>query len=50
MLPSLYFPFVNMSGDPAKEYFSDGISEELLNDLAKVQALRVAATYVILFL
>src|SRR5690348_9331755 len=25
-------PFLNMSGDPAKEYFSDGFSEELLND------------------
>ena len=36
-------PFVNMSGDSAKEYFSDGISEELLNDLANVPALRVAA-------
>jgi TolB-like protein/cytochrome c-type biogenesis protein CcmH/NrfG len=36
-------PFVNMSGDPAKEYFSDGISEELLNDLAKTPKLRVAA-------
>jgi adenylate cyclase len=36
-------PFVNMSGDPAKEYFSDGISEELLNDLANIPALLVAA-------
>ncbi|MBI3678017.1 MAG: hypothetical protein HY243_15520 [Proteobacteria bacterium] len=36
-------PFVNMSGDPNKEYFSDGISEELLNDLANTPALRVAA-------
>lgn len=36
-------PFVNMSGDPAKEYFSDGISEELLNDLANNPALKVAA-------
>ena len=36
-------PFVNMSGDSAKEYFSDGISEELLNDLANVPTLRVAA-------
>ena len=36
-------PFVNMSGDPAKDYFSDGISEELLNDLANAPSLRVAA-------
>jgi len=36
-------PFVNMSGDPNKEYFSDGISEELLNDLANIPALRVAS-------
>ncbi len=36
-------PFVNMSGDPAKEYFSDGISEELLNDLANIPELVVAA-------
>jgi TolB-like protein len=36
-------PFANMSGDPAKDYFSDGISEELLNDLANIPALRVAA-------
>ncbi|MDH5304997.1 MAG: hypothetical protein OEW64_12980 [Gammaproteobacteria bacterium] len=36
-------PFVNMSGDAAQEYFSDGISEELLNALAKLKGLRVAA-------
>ncbi len=35
-------PFVNMSGDEANEYFSDGISEELLNALAKVPELKVA--------
>jgi TolB-like protein/Flp pilus assembly protein TadD len=34
-------PFVNMSGDPDQEYFSDGISEELLNLLAKIRELRV---------
>ena len=34
-------PFVNMSGDPDNEYFSDGISEELLNLLAKIPELRV---------
>lgn len=34
-------PFVNMSDDPGNEYFSDGISEELLNLLAKVPELKV---------
>ncbi len=36
-------PFVNMSEDKANEYFSDGISEELLNLLAKIPSLHVAA-------
>jgi len=36
-------PFVNMSGNPENEYFSDGLAEELLNVLAKVRALKVAA-------
>lgn len=36
-------PFVNMSKDPDQDYFSDGISEELLNALAKIRDLRVAA-------
>ena len=36
-------PFVNMSGDPENEYFSDGLSEELLNVLAKMELLKVAA-------
>ena len=35
-------PFVNMSSDPEQEYFSDGISEEILNALAKVKELKVA--------
>src|SRR4026209_653619 len=34
-------PFVNMSSDPGNEYFSDGLSEELLNLLAKLPELRV---------
>ena len=34
-------PFVNMSSDEEQEYFSDGISEELLNLLAKIPELRV---------
>ncbi len=36
-------PFVNMSSDPEQEFFSDGISEELLNMLAQFPGLRVAA-------
>jgi TolB-like protein/class 3 adenylate cyclase/Flp pilus assembly protein TadD len=36
-------PFVNMSDDASNEYFSDGISEELLNLLAKIPELRVIA-------
>ena len=36
-------PFVNMSSDPEQEFFSDGISEELLNVLAQLPGLRVAA-------
>lgn len=36
-------PFTNMSGDPANEYFSDGLAEELLNVLAQISGLRVAA-------
>ena len=36
-------PFVNMSSDPEQEFFSDGISEELLNMLAQLPGLHVAA-------
>ena len=36
-------PFVNMSADRENEYFSDGIAEEIINALTKVQALRVAS-------
>ena len=36
-------PFVNMSSDPEQEYFSDGLSEELLNRLAQNSRLQVAA-------
>ncbi|MGD8385107.1 MAG: tetratricopeptide repeat protein [Lysobacterales bacterium] len=35
-------PFVNMSGDTKQEFFSDGMTEEILNVLAKNHALRVA--------
>lgn len=36
-------PFTNLSGDPAKDYFSDGMSEELLNLLVRVPGLKVAS-------
>lgn len=36
-------PFVNLSGDASNEYFGDGLAEELLNVLAKLPELRVAA-------
>jgi adenylate cyclase len=36
-------PFVNMSDDASNEYFSDGLSEELLNLLAKIPELKVAS-------
>jgi TolB-like protein/Flp pilus assembly protein TadD len=35
-------PFVNLSDDPDNEYFSDGISEEILNSLAQVRRFKVA--------
>jgi TolB-like protein/Tfp pilus assembly protein PilF len=34
-------PFVNISGDPENEYFSDGLSEELLNTLVRIGGLKV---------
>jgi TolB-like protein/class 3 adenylate cyclase len=36
-------PFTNMSGDPDQEYFSDGISEDIITDLAKLSELQVIA-------
>ena len=36
-------PFANMSADPENEYFGDGLAEELLNALAKIKDLKVAA-------
>ncbi|HEX5961868.1 MAG TPA: TIR domain-containing protein [Rhodanobacteraceae bacterium] len=36
-------PFINMSGDPEQEYFSDGISEDIITDLSKVSALEVVS-------
>jgi adenylate cyclase len=36
-------PFINMSGDPEQEYFSDGITEDIITDLSKVSALSVVS-------
>jgi hypothetical protein len=36
-------PFVNLSGDVSQDYFSDGLTEELLNSLAEIEGLQVAA-------
>ena len=36
-------PFVNMSNDPEQEYFSDGVSEELINILSRITELKVIA-------
>jgi len=36
-------PFTNMSGDPEQEYFSDGITEDIITDLSKISALFVVA-------
>jgi adenylate cyclase len=38
-------PFVNMSGDPDQEYFSDGITEDIITDLSQVSALFVVARH-----
>jgi class 3 adenylate cyclase len=36
-------PFTNMSGDPEQEYFTDGISEDIITDLSKLSQLHVIA-------
>jgi TolB-like protein/Flp pilus assembly protein TadD len=36
-------PFANMSPDPENEYFTDGMAEEIINALTKIQSLRVAS-------
>ena len=37
------FPFVNMSGDPEREYFSDGMAEDIITELSRFQTLFVIA-------
>jgi transcriptional activator of cad operon len=36
-------PFVNISGDASQDYFADGLTEELLNSLSRIDGLQVAA-------
>ena len=38
-------PFNNMSGDPEQEYFSDGITEDIITDLSKISGLLVIARH-----
>ncbi|TMJ34962.1 MAG: guanylyl cyclase [Alphaproteobacteria bacterium] len=43
-MPSIaVLPFTNMSGDPEQEYFSDGITEDIITDLSKIAGLMVVA-------
>ncbi len=43
-IPSIaVLPFTNLSGDPQQEYFSDGISDQLINDLSRLRGLFVIA-------
>jgi adenylate cyclase len=39
----LVLPFLNIGSDPEQEYFSDGITEDLITDLSKVSALEIVA-------
>src|SRR6188472_2990889 len=39
----LVLPFINLSGDAEQEYFSDGITDDIITDLSKVSALSVTA-------
>lgn len=39
----LVLPFENLTGDPAQEYFADGMTDALITDLAKIRTLRVVS-------
>ena len=39
----IVLPFVNRSGDPEQEYFSDGITEDIITDLSRISNLQVLA-------
>lgn len=39
----LVLPFTNMSGDPEQDYFSDGVTEDIITDLGKVSAMSVVS-------
>ena len=43
VVPICVLPFANMSGDPEQEYFSDGITEDIITDLGKVSALSIVS-------
>ncbi|MCO5084431.1 MAG: adenylate/guanylate cyclase domain-containing protein [Rhizobiaceae bacterium] len=40
-IPIVVLPFANVSGDPEQEYFSDGITDDIITDLSKISALNV---------
>ncbi len=43
-------PFANLNGDPAREYFADGITDALITELARIQAVRVISRQSVLHL
>ena len=45
--PIAVMPFVNQTGDPKDEYFSDGLTDELIRSLSRIQGLRVTAGSVV---
>jgi len=38
-------PFANLTGDPANQYFPDGLTDEITDSLARLKSLRVIARY-----
>jgi TolB-like protein/Flp pilus assembly protein TadD len=43
-------PFANLNGDPAREYFADGVTDALITELARIQAVRVISRQSVLHL